>query len=321
MKLFPEQASTVASEIDLLLFILLGVSAFFILAIGSATLFFVIRYRRTRENPVGRPVGGALKVEIAWTVIPLVIGVALFALGALPYLKVKTIPDNAMEIAVVGKQWMWKFQHPNGRSEINDLHIPVGRPIHLRMISQDVIHSVYIPAFRIKQDALPMYYTSIWFEATKVGKYRLFCTEYCGKDHSIMGGWVYVMHPHDYEEWVQQAPVVPLKKSEALAQTVATGPSEQPGAELFVSKNCIGCHQNQNMGAGPSLYGLWGSQVELANGKRVLADNNYIRESILNPEAKIKKGYSGLMPSYRGRVSEEEINLLIKYIRSLEKRS
>lgn len=322
--LFPETASTVATEVDALYFGLVAMSVFFIVVVAGAIVYLSIKYRRRRPGEVGIYQGEVKWLEYLWTGVPIVLGVVFFIWGVGPYLKVREIPENAMEVAVVGRQWMWKFQHPDGRREINELHVPVGRPIHLKMISQDVIHSLFVPAFRIKQDVLPMYYTSIWFEATKVGSYRLLCTEYCGKDHSVMTGWVHVMNPEAYDEWLASDPQDKLvgaaeRRDEVASPSLQRGASQlvRAGHELFQSLQCATCHQEQNLGTGPSLIGIAGSRVQLDNGRVVVADDNYLRESILNPAAKVVKGYAGIMPAFRGRVSEEELLALIAYIKSL----
>jgi cytochrome c oxidase subunit 2 len=234
----------------------------------------------------------------------LTIALFIFGWSAKLYLDMHVPPANAMEIYVVGKQWMWKIQHPEGNREINELHVPVGRPIKLIMTSQDVIHSFYIPAFRVKQDVLPGRYTTQWFEASKPGEYHLFCAEYCGTSHSGMIGKVIAMEPAEYEQW--------------LMGTSRTGVAmASSGAELFDRYGCRTCHRQDTGPRGPALDGLWGKTVKLATGQTVMADQEYIRESILNPAAKTVAGYQQLMPSYRNQLTNEQVNQLIEYIRTL----
>lgn len=343
--LFPDQASTIAPEIDLVYFAIMAISLLFIVVIAFAIVALAATYRRRHKDEVGTYEHEPLSLELAWTIIPLFISVGMFAIGVPAFLKAKSIPEGALEIAVVGKQWMWKFQHPNGRREINDLHIPIGQPINFKIVSQDVIHSLYIPAFRIKQDALPMYYTNIWAEPTKIGKYRILCTEYCGKDHSVMGGWVHVLSQEDYETWLQADPAhkiagrPPLKMAgvslggggtdgqmdipdgvdEALVPMRDAPGLVKEGFSLFQSLTCVVCHKAESAGVGPSLLGAYGGKSVMANGTTVNFNDNYIRESILNPTAKVKTGYGPVMPAFNGRVSEEDINALIAYIKYLKR--
>lgn len=318
---FPPQASSHAASVDWIYFALSAVTVVFTVGIALAIVVLAVKYRRQRPDQVGEDVHESHLVELTWTVIPLILCLGLFYWGTKVYLEHLPVPEDAMEISVVGKQWMWKFQHPGGRREINDLHLPLGRKIHLRMISQDVIHSVFIPAFRAKQDVLPMYYTSMWFEPTRIGEFHLHCTEYCGKDHSVMGGKVYVMEPSEYEHWLNSgtgmdaAPALPMVGS-APATGAGTNAAALRGKALYQSLACASCHLPDGKGQGPAYAGLYGSRVELADGSNVIADDNYIRESILNPTAKVVKGFSPTMPPYQGRVSEEEILDLIAYIKS-----
>jgi cytochrome c oxidase subunit 2 len=303
--LFPERASTVAGEVDLLYFFVIGVSIFFSVLIAALLIAFFIRYRRRRSDEVGGLVHGSIALEIAWSVIPLAIALFTFVWGAKVFFTLSRPPAGAAEFYVVGKQWMWKFQHPDGQREINQLHVPVGLPIKLTMTSEDVIHSFFVPAFRVKADALPGRYTTAWFEATRPGRYHLFCAEYCGAEHSRMGGWVTVMEPRAYEEWLAgEQPGQPLVPS---------------GEELFNQRACNTCHRPETMVRGPSLVGLLGKSVRLADGRTVVADDNYIRESILDPMAKMVAGYEPIMPTFKGQLSEEEMIELLKYVKSLSK--
>jgi cytochrome c oxidase subunit 2 len=301
--LFPEQASTLAGEVDALFFFGIGVSIFFSILIAGLLIYFFIRYRRRDPSQVGSPVHGSVPLEILWSVIPLGITLVMFAWGAKVFFSLSRPPAGATEFYVVGKQWMWKFQHPEGRREINELHVPLGLPIKLTMTSEDVIHSFFVPAFRVKADVLPGRYTTVWFAATRPGRYHLFCAEYCGAEHSRMGGWVTVMEPSEYEQW--------LAGERTRRTLVATG------EELFSQRACNTCHRPDTEVRGPWLGGLIGKQVRLAGGRTVVADENYIRESILNPAAKVVAGYRPIMPTFQGQLSEEELVELLTYLKSL----
>jgi cytochrome c oxidase subunit 2 len=302
--LFPESASTLAPHLDAVYFFGLLVSAVFSLGIALTVFYLATRYRRTPENQVGQREHAGLWLEITWSVIPLGIMLLMFVWGVQVFFEAQRPPADAAEYYVTGKQWMWKFQHPEGQREINTLHVPVGRPIKLTMTSEDVIHSFFVPAFRGKMDVLPGRYTHYWFEATKVGTYRLFCAEYCGGEHSLMGGSIIVMEERDYEAW--------------LAGNRGDAPAAAPtGAELFAAKTCTTCHRPDSNLQGPYLQGIFGKEVELADGSVVTVDENYIRESILDPTAKVVKGYQPLMPTFSGQLSEEELLQLIIYIKSL----
>lgn len=302
LPLFPEQASTISTEVDHLLYFLVAVSVFFTLLIFLAIFYFAIRYRRRSETEIPENVHTGLTLEILWTVIPFGLTMIMFTWGASIFFKESRPPDDSMQIYVVGKQWMWKLQHIEGQREINELHIPVGRPIRLTMTSEDVIHSFFVPAFRTKQDVVPGRYTTTWFEATKPGKYHLFCAEYCGTNHSGMIGWVYAMEPQDYQQWLSGTP---------------KGTLTEVGAKLFDDLACSNCHKPDGSGRCPSLVGVYGSTVKLSGGGTVKADDAYIRESILNPAAKVVSGYEPLMPTFQGQVTEENVVQLIAYIKSL----
>jgi cytochrome c oxidase subunit 2 len=303
LRLFPEQASTIAPDVDHLLYFLLAVAVFFSLAIFCSIFYFAIRYRRRSENELPRPIHGGMALEILWSVIPLGLTMVMFTWGASIYFNESRPPNNALDIYVVGKQWMWKLEHLGGQREINELHIPVGRAVRLTMTSEDAIHSFFVPAFRTKQDAVPGRYTTTWFTPTKVGKYHLFCAEYCGTNHSRMGGWIYVMAPRDYEAW--------------LSGGASGGSLAENGQKLFDELACGNCHKPDGSGRCPSLTGLFGKTVQLAGGATVKADEGYIRESILQPQAKIVAGYGPIMPTFQGLVTEEGVLQLIEYIKSL----
>jgi cytochrome c oxidase subunit 2 len=289
--------------VDHLLYFLLAVAAFFSLAIFCAIFYFAIRYRRRSANELPRPVHGGMALEILWSVIPFGLTMVMFSWGASIYFNESRPPDNALDIYVVGKQWMWKLEHLGGQREINELHIPLGRAVRLTMTSEDAIHSFFVPAFRTKQDAVPGRYTTTWFTPTKVGKYHLFCAEYCGTNHSRMGGWVYVMAPRDYEAW--------------LSGGASGGSLAENGQKLFDELACGNCHKPDGSGRCPSLTGLFGKTVQLVGGDTVKADDGYIRESILQPQAKIVAGYGPIMPTFQGLVTEEGVMQLIEYIKSL----
>jgi cytochrome c oxidase subunit II len=307
-RIFPEQASTLAPQTDALLFFLLAVTAFFVVLIAGLILVFMIRYRRRDPDEIPESVHGSLALEIAWTVPPLIIVMVIFFWGASIFATIQRPPDDAINIDVVGKQWMWKLQHMEGRREINELHIPVGRPVKLTMTSEDVIHSFFVPAFRTKQDAVPGRYTTTWFEATKPGTYHLFCAEYCGTIHSGMIGHVIVMEPADFQAWLQtgQAGAAP-----AVSPAAA-------GEALFQAQGCVSCHAAGASQRGPQLAGLFGTTVHFEGGGAAVADENYLRESILYPQAHLVQGYQAIMPTYQGLLSEENVMQLIAYLKTLK---
>lgn len=302
--LFPEVASTIAARVDALYFFLVAVSLFFFALVCALVLVFAVRYRRRSEADRPEEIHGSLSLELLWTIIPFGLSMVMFGWGAVVYFDMYSPPPESMNIYVVGKQWMWKIQHPEGNREINELHVPVGTPVRLIMTSEDVIHSFYVPAFRIKMDVLPGRYTSVWFEATKPGKYHLFCAEYCGTKHSEMVGSVYVMEPGEYQEW--------LVRGSASVQSMS-----QAGEQLYNQLGCGTCHEQVSGARGPSLYGLYNRSVELMTGETVTADDTYLRRSILEPSAQIVAGFAPLMPTYRGQVGEEDILKLVAYIKSL----
>jgi len=301
----PESASTVSGQVDALFFYLVGVTIFFTVLIAGMVIFFAIKYKRRTPFEIPRPIAGSLKLETMWTVIPFIIAMSMFVWGADVYFKQYRMPRDTMEVYVVGKQWMWKLQHPTGQREINALHIPVGRKVKLIMTTEDVIHSFFIPEFRVKADVVPGKYTTLWFEATKPGTYHLFCAEYCGTNHSGMIGTVVVMEPAEFGDWLsgganQQTPVA-------------------AGQNLFQNTlGCASCHgDNGQGGRGPALTNLLGSSVPIQGDGTAVADENYLRESILNPTAKVVAGYQPIMPTFQGQVSEEQLLQLIAYIKSL----
>ena len=310
--LFPEQASTMAPRVDSLYFFIVAVCLFFGTGIACLIVAFSFRYRRNRDNLRAHPIEGSLLLEGLWSFIPFVISMAIFVWGASVYFAIARPPDDALEVFAVGKQWMWKLQHMEGRREINELHIPVGRPVKVTMTSEDVLHSFFVPAFRVKADVIPGRYTTVWFEATRPGKYRLFCTEYCGTEHSLMIGHVVALEPHEYQSWLT---AIPRDAGSDLAPAVL-------GAQVFGQLGCTSCHATSVANArpgmvGPRLDGVYGSRVALEGGGHVLADDNYIRRSILEPIAHVTAGYQPVMPTYAGRVTEEELLGLIAYLKAL----
>lgn len=303
LPLFPAQASSIAARVDALCMFLMAVSVFFAGLIFFLVLYFAIKYRRRSEAEQPRPIFGDMRLEMLWTLIPLGLTMVMFVWGARLYFTTVTPPTDAMEITVVGKQWMWKFQHPEGQREINELHVPVGRPVKLTMASEDVIHSFFVPAFRIKMDVVPGRYTVTWFEATKPGTFHLFCAQYCGTTHAGMGGRVVVLTPTAYEAWLGGG---------ATGESLATA-----GERLFQQLGCSTCHRTDGPGLGPALAGLFGQTVRLQSGATVVADEAYIREAVLYPTAKMVAGYPPIMPTFQGLVSEEGLLQLMAYIRSL----
>jgi cytochrome c oxidase subunit II len=307
-RIFPEQASTLAPQTDALLLFLLAVTTFFVVLIAGMIIVFMIRYRRRDPDEIPESVHGSLALEIAWTVPPLVIVMVIFFWGASLFATIQRPPDDAINIDVVGKQWMWKLQHMEGRREINELHIPVGKPVKLTMTSEDVIHSFFVPAFRTKQDAVPGRYTTTWFEATKPGTYHLFCAEYCGTIHSGMIGHVIAMEPAEFQAWLQtgEAGAVPPVSPAAA------------GEALFQAQGCGSCHAAGAEQRGPQLAGLFGTTVHFEGGGTTVADENYLRESILDPQAHLVAGYQAIMPTYQGLLSEENVMQLIAYLKTLK---
>ena len=300
---FPTQASAQAGQVDALYFFLLAVSAFFAALIAILLTVFAIRFRRRRQDEVGEAIHGSIALELLWTIIPLGIALMMFFWGAQVFFHLARPPKGAMEVYVVGKQWMWKAQHMDGAREINELHVPVGRPVKLIMGSEDVIHSFFIPAFRVKADVVPGRYNTLWFTATKAGRYHLFCTQYCGTKHSAMIGWVTAMEPSEYQAW--------------LSGGASGGTMAENGAKLFQDLACATCHLMNGQGRGPVLKNVFGKQVLLASGQTITVDDAYVRESILNPQAKVVAGFQPIMPTFQGLVTEEQLLQLIAYIKSI----
>jgi cytochrome c oxidase subunit 2 len=301
--LFPDAASTMATRVDALYFFLVGVAAFFSLLIAGLIVYYAVKFRRRSPESVGARISGGLVLEVTWSVIPLFIVLVMFVWGASVFFAMARPPDETLNIYVVGKQWMWKFQHLNGAREINELHVPTGRAVKLIMTSEDVIHDLFVPAFRVKADVIPGRYTQIWFEATRPGRYHLFCAEYCGTKHSGMIGQVVVMDPSEYETW--------------LSSGQAEGSLASAGGKLFADLACNTCHRPDAQGRGPVLQNLFGRTIALQSGEMVVVDEAYIRESILTPNERITAGFQPIMPSYQGQVSEDGLLELIEYVKAL----
>ena len=305
---FPDRASTIAGQIDNLYFAWLILSGVVALAVAVLIVWFAIRYRR--GSAANRSLADALehdkkmhRIEIIWTVVPLVLFLAMFVWSARVYYQSVAVPKDALPIYVVAKQWMWHAEHPGGEREIDELHVPANRPIELVMTSQDVIHSLSIPGFRVKQDVLPGRYTTLWFTANRTGEYHLFCTQYCGASHSHMVGRVVVMEAAAFEGWLS---------AHANLPTMAAR-----GAQRYRQLGCDGCHGAQASVHAPKLEGLFGRSVELRDGRSVLADERFIRDAVLLPNRDVPAGYDASMPSFRGQIGEEELLEIIEYLKSL----
>ena len=290
-----------ASRVDALYIFLLIVTGMMTLLIFICLVYFAARFR-SRPGVRAEQIEGSTALEVTWSTIPFLIFMVIFAWGAVVYFKERTPPSDSTEVYVVAKQWMWKLEHAEGQREINELHVPVGRDVRMIMTSQDVIHSFFIPAFRIKQDVLPGRYTVAWFRATKPGTYHLFCAEYCGTQHSGMVGSIVVLEPAQYETWMNGG---------------STGPLSATGEKIFAELGCSTCHRSDTQGRGPNLHGVFGKTVQLEDGRTVTADENYLRECILDPGTKRVKGFQPIMPTFQGLVSEEQVNALVAYIKSI----
>lgn len=303
--IFPPRASAAAGEVDALYGFLLVVGIGMTLLIFFFVFFFAIKYRRKHSDDRPKAIHGSVPLEIAWSVIPFLIMLVMFGWGTKLYFQNYTPPaKDTLDIYITGKQWMWKVQYPGGQREIDELHVPTGRAVKLTLASEDVIHSFYIPAFRMKHDVVPGSYQMYWFEPTKPGRYHIFCAEYCGTNHSRMIGWVTVMDPAHYQAW--------------LAQGSAGESMAAQGQKVFERYGCVTCHVVDQAGRTPSLNNLFGRQVQLEDGRTVIADESYIRQSILNPNSKIVKGYHrDIMPVFQGQIGEESLLQLIVYIKSL----
>src|SRR6202522_1346520 len=301
--LFPPEASKIAPQMDALYFFMVLVSLVGLTIVILLITSFSILYSKER-HPVAVQIEGSTLLEATWTIIPLGLFLMMFVWGALIYFRIYDPPANAMNIYVVGKQWMWKAEHPGGQHEINALHVPMGRPVQLTMISQDVFHSFSIPDFRVKREVIPGRYTTVWFNATDPGTYHIFCTQYCGTQHSGMIGEVTVLTPDDYQKW--------------LAQSTSGMSLAQNGERLFASMGCNACHSGSAAARGPNLAGGYGSKLPLSSGAQVLVNDAYLRDAILNPSQHITAGYAPIMPTYQGQISEDGLIDLVEYIKNMQ---
>jgi cytochrome c oxidase subunit 2 len=301
--LFPAEASGISPYVDELYFFLLLMTVVGTLLVGVIVLVFSLRYRRER-NPVATQIEGSTLLEATWTIIPLAIFLLTFVWGALLYFRIYDPPTNAMNIYVVGKQWMWKAEHPGGQHEINALHVPAGQNVQLTMISQDVFHSFSIPDFRVKREVIPGRYSTVWFNATTPGVYHLFCTQYCGTQHAGMIGQITVLTPDDYKKW--------------LAESTSGMSLAQNGERLFASMGCNSCHSGNAAARGPNLAGVYGSRLTLTDGSQVLVNDAYLRDAILNPSQHVTAGFAPIMPTYQGQISEDGLIDLVEYIKNMQ---
>lgn len=294
-----------APQVDALYFFILGVTAFFAILVVVLVAYFAIKYRDDTGLKVGAPITGSVPLEIGWSIIPFFVAIGIFAWSAVVFFQIVRPPDETLEIYSTGKRWMWRFQHIDGQREINALHVPLGRPVKVTFTSEDVLHSLYFPAFRVKADAIPGRYSAVWFTPTKVGEYHIFCAEYCGTRHSGMIGTVYVMEPDDYQAWL------------AGGGAAAGGSLQARGEQLFNDLACNTCHLDNGTGRGPSLVGKFGAQETLTGGQTITVDENYIRESILTPQTRLVDGYGPIMPTFQGLINEDGVASLVEHIKSL----
>jgi cytochrome c oxidase subunit 2 len=301
--LFPERASAIAGRVDAVYFFELAVCVFFTILICVLILYFAVKYRKGSHANRANAVTHNTALEVAWIAFPMVIALAIFAAATVVFFEMYHPPADAPEVYVLGRQWMWEVRHPGGKREINELHIPLGKPVKLLMTSQDVIHSFYVPAFRVKQDVLPGRYTSMWFQPDRLGKFHLFCAEYCGTKHSGMIGWVEVMDPAEYQRWLESGSAQPTMAVE--------------GEKLFKSFGCSGCHGVNSTVRAPLLDGVFGHPVPLEGGSVITADEKYVRDSILLPLSQVVAGYKPVMPTFQGRINEDELLKIIAYIKAL----
>jgi cytochrome c oxidase subunit 2 len=304
ISLWTSAASTTARGVDTLFFVLIGICGSVVLLIAVLLIYFCVRYRR-RLGETGNPseVVESRMLEWFWTIAPLCIFAVFFVRGGQVYFSAFIPPEDATPVYVVAKQWMWKFQHPEGQREINTLHVPVGQPIKLLLVSEDVIHSFFVPAFRIHMDVLPQRYTSVWFQATRPGEYHLFCSQYCGTNHSGMTGRVIVMGAAEYQQWLSYS---------------AEGSLALQGRQVFLQYRCLSCHSADSKARAPVLENLFGKKIAIEDGTTVLADHDYLRKAILHPSEQIVAGYRDIMPPFEGQLSEEQVLALIAFIQSLE---
>ncbi len=303
-QIIPEQASTLAPKVDQLYWFIIGVTAFFGIVVSILVVYFAVKYRTNDPMAIGAPITGSIPLELAWSVIPFLISVVIFGWAAQVFFDLSRPPDQTLEIYATGKRWMWKFQHLDGKAEINELHVPIGRAVKVTFTSEDVLHSLYFPSFRVKADAIPGRYSTVWFNATKLGEFHIFCAEYCGTRHSGMIGKVTVMEPAAYQAW--------------LSGGGGGGTLASRGERLFSELACNTCHLADGTGRGPSLANKFGTQEQLADGSVVNVDESYVRESILTPQRKLVAGYQPVMPTFQGLVNEDNVMALLEYVKSLQ---
>jgi cytochrome c oxidase subunit 2 len=311
----PPQASSVAREIDVLHYVVIGTSVVGAVGVALATAWFLLRYRGGRlvDSTRGRLMKPPLAVEIGVVVALLALFLAFWVIGFRQFVTLRTPPANAMDVYVVAKQWMWEFAYPDGTASNGDLYVPVGRPVRLLMSSRDVIHSFYVPSFRVKQDVVAGRLTFTWFEATRPGTYDILCAEYCGPYHSAMRGRVVVLSAEDFEAWHQLQERQGGDARERLAQV---------GERIAAERGCLRCHTvDGTPHLGPSWAGLYRSEIPLVDGRTVIVDDAYLTESMMDPLAKVHRGFTPVMPSYQGLLSAGETAALVEYIRSLAERS
>ena len=312
MTWIPEVASNLASKVDGVLWVITLLSLVFFVLITVLLVFFAIKYRRRSENDETPYITGSEPLEIIWTVIPSVLLILIFIYGFVVFKDMKSPPKDAVEITVTGKQWLWTFDYYNGKKTLNELYVQQNRPVRLVMKADDVLHSFFVPAFRMKQDLLPGRYTQLWFTPTKIGTFDIFCAEYCGTGHSVMRGKVIVVSPEAYDIWEKGAQA---EKGGAVASL----PAAELGEKIYKEKGCNACHSvDGSILVGPSFKGLFGHDVELQDGSTVTADENYIRQSILEPQSQIVKGFQPVMPSFKGILSDDDITAVIAYIKTLK---
>lgn len=304
--LFPPQASTYAKDVDALYYFIHYLSVFFWVLILVGIIFFVWRWRRGHKEGVGP--SHSLPLELTWSVIPLILLISIFLWGFRSYMTMSRAPGDATEIHVSAKKWLWDFEYPNGQKAIGELHVEIGKPYKLIMSSEDVIHSFFVPTFRNKMDVVPGRITTFWFEATRLGEQQVYCAEFCGDGHSEMLAKIFVHTPEEYAKWEEE------NQTEDT-----TTPLPELGAKLYQSKACFTCHSTDGSAkVGPSFQGIFGHETSLTDGSKVMVDEEYLRESILQPAAKVVQGYAPVMPTYQGQLTDREVSALIEYIKSLQ---
>ncbi len=302
-QLWPPAASAMAREIDQIFAVWCAVLILLVAPVFVFMTYCAVKYRAGRNVDRTHREARNLTVEMSWTIVPFLITLVFFFWAGDVYLREMNPPPNAMQITAIGRRWMWKFQHPTGQWEINNLHVPVGKAVRINIKSQDVVHSLYVPAMRVQEEAVPGRTTEMWFKADRIGNYRLFCSELCGADHALMAGTLYVMSRADYQKWLS---------SYATSPTLITR-----GKHLFESYGCAGCHGASGTKRAPSLQGVYGSVVPLSNGNTVTADEAYLRDSIMQPKKQIVAGYKPIMPSFAGAISDADLAELLAYIKAL----